>query len=77
MEKQNCGNCRKAVFEHTPSGRIKATVSGRCTHKVEWPAVPFFLTSSFPPGYNKVLGQWMQGIWTDTGEGCACWEAKQ
>lgn len=56
-----CKTCAYAVFERTPTGRIRGARAGRCTAPIPEVILPACLE---PVHWRK------SGIWSDSGHGC-------
>jgi hypothetical protein len=88
VEEQSCITCKWAkAFQRTtavsyhPTGRLQKGTIGRCSYKVDWPALPFFFapgisTLNVPEmgGYGSPSDCWSRGILPDDGKDCKCYK---
>jgi hypothetical protein len=70
MSNRSCATCNLAEFTRTPSGRIKANVSGRCQYEIAQPVLP----ACVPIGARHIV---KYSIWPDMGAECPVYAPKK
>lgn len=67
----SCKTCRFALWNRTPTGRIRKGEAGICTYEIgPCPKLPVSVSTFSTPYWPPSKG----GIWPDFGEECECYE---